>query len=72
MDDDKEVAALQAQIEHFNSENPGVAIGGKGLVSSFRNHFKNQAEAVNGVRLPPGRSNLRDTYGGNPDEEDQQ
>jgi hypothetical protein len=72
MDDDKEVAALQTQIEHFNSENPGVAIGGKGLVSSFRNHFKNQAEAVNGVRLPPGLSNLRDTYGGNPDEEDQQ
>jgi hypothetical protein len=72
MDDDKEVAALQAQIEHFNNENPGVAIGGKGLVSSFRNHFRNQAEAVNGVRLPPGLGNLRDTYGGNPSEEDQQ
>jgi hypothetical protein len=72
MDDEKEVASLQAKIEHFNSENPGVAIGGKGLVSSFRNHFKNQAEAVNGVKLPPGLSDLRDTYGGNPSEDEQQ
>ncbi len=72
MDDEKEIARLQGEIEHFNAENPGVAIGGKGLVSSFRNHFRNQAEAVNGVKLPPGLSNLRDTYGGNPDEGDQQ
>jgi hypothetical protein len=71
MDDEKEVAALQEKIDHFNTENPGVAIGGKGLVSSFRNHFRNQAEAVNGVKLPPGLSNLRDTYGGNPDEDEQ-
>jgi hypothetical protein len=31
----------------------------------MRNRFKNQANAVNGIVLPRGLEDLRDTYGGN-------
>jgi len=64
MGDDREIDRVQAQIDHFNEENPGVAIGGRGLVRSMYSHFKNAAEAVNGMRLPPGLAGLRDQYGG--------
>jgi hypothetical protein len=71
MDDDEETQKALADAEAFNDKNPGVAIAGKSLVSSFKNHFRNQAEAVNGIKLPPGLEDLRDTYGGNPSEDEQ-
>jgi GNAT superfamily N-acetyltransferase len=64
MGDDREINRIDAQIEHFNNENPGEAIGGRGLVRSMYGHFKSAAEAVNGMRLAPGLADLRDRYGG--------
>lgn len=62
MNDSAEIDDTMKQIEHFDSVNPGVAIGGKAIISSMRNRFKNAAESINGVRLPPGLNDLRDTY----------
>lgn len=65
MGDEEGVTQALAEAEHFNEVNPGVAIDARGLLNSVKGHFLNQAEAINGVRLPPGLSNLRDLYGGN-------
>lgn len=62
MNDSAEIDDTMKQIEHFDSVNPGVAIGGKAIISSMRNRFKNAAESINGVKLPPGLNDLRDTY----------
>ena len=69
MNDEDGVKEAIDEAEHFNQTNPGVAIQAKGLASSLKNHFMHQAEAVNGVRLPPGLNSLRDTYGGQPEEQ---
>lgn len=62
MNDSAEIDDTMQQIEHFDSVNPGVAIGGKAIISSMRNRFKNAAESINGVKLPPGLNDLRDIY----------
>jgi hypothetical protein len=71
MGDEEAVKEAMDEVQHFNEKNPGIAIDARGLLSSVRNHFKNQAESINGVRLPPGLTSLRDTYGGNPEEPQQ-
>ncbi len=63
MNDEEALASALSEAEHFNEVNPGVAIAGKGLAQSMKSHFLNQAEAINGVKLPRGLESLRDTYG---------
>lgn len=63
MGDDDEISGAMDDIDAFNTRNPGVMIPGKAIVSSMYNRYKNQAEAVNGVKLPPGLGGLYDQYG---------
>lgn len=63
MGDSDEIDNAMAEVEHFNTVNPGIAIAGKSIITSMRDRFKQSAEAINGVRLPPGLNDLRDTYG---------
>lgn len=62
MGDEDGIQEAMEEAQQFNETNPGVAINAKGLLQSVKGHFLNQAEAVNGVRLPPGLNSLRDTY----------
>ena len=40
MDDGSETDKALADVEQFNDKNPGIAIQGKTIVTSMRNHFK--------------------------------
>lgn len=62
MNDSAEIDSAMEDVDHFNLTNPGLAINGKGLINSMRNRYKDAAESVNGVKLPPGLSELRDKY----------
>lgn len=75
MNDTDEIDQALTDIGRFNEKNadlPGVQIKAHGLISSARNHFKQQAEAINGVRLPPGMYGLQQQYGAQPQEQEPQ
>jgi hypothetical protein len=66
MGDSQAIDEAMADIGHFNEKNadlPGIQIRPHALISSARNHFKNQAEAINGVRLGKGMYGLEQQYG---------
>lgn len=72
VNDSDRVTETLDEINDFNSKNmdlPGALIKDpKSLVSAGRNLLIDQAEAVNGVKLPPGYNALYSQYGSQPKE----
>lgn len=63
MGDGDEINRSMDEANAFDEKNPGVAIKGGSIINATRNLLKDQAESVNGVKLPPGLGGLYDTYG---------
>lgn len=63
MGDTDEIDTAMEEASHFDEVNPGVAIKGGSIINATRNLLKDQAESINGVKLPPGLGGLYDKYG---------
>ena len=50
-------------VQHFNDENPSYAIMPEALYRAAVNRYKEQAESVNGIRLPKALRGLEYEYG---------
>jgi hypothetical protein len=66
VDDETETKRAYAEIDEFNKENPKYPIDYRSIHESMHNKLKDAAEAVNGVRLPRGLADLRDSYSAQP------
>lgn len=68
MGDSDEISKGLAEASAFDERNPGLPIKGETIVNAGRNLLREQAEAVNGVKLPPGLQDLYSQYGAQPKE----
>lgn len=59
-----------ADIQKFNSKNPGLAIDGPAIFASAKARARYSAEAVNGVRVEPGLRYLHDELNFTEEKED--